>query len=131
MIKEVRDREKREHWMVIDRSTLPPGTRTILSIWSFKRNRFPDGRIIKHKARLCAHGGMQCGIDYWETYAPVVNWISVRALLTISQVHNLPSRSIEFVLAFPQTYIKDDVYMEVPVGIELESGNRKTKVLKL
>ena len=74
---------------------------------------------------------MQWSIDYWETYAPVVNWIRVRALLTISQVHNLPSRSIDFVLAFPQADIKDDVYMEVPVGMEPESGNSKTKVLKL
>ena len=55
MIKEVRDHEIREHWMVIDRSTLPPGNRTILSIWPFKQERFPDGRIMKHKARLCAH----------------------------------------------------------------------------
>ena len=32
--------------------------KTILSIWYFKRMRFPDGILMKHKARLCAHGGM-------------------------------------------------------------------------
>ena len=33
-----------------------------MSIWSSKRMRDPNGRLIKHKARLCAHGGMeQCG----------------------------------------------------------------------
>ena len=32
---------------------------TIMSIWSFKRKHFPDGRIMKHKAQLYAHGGMQ------------------------------------------------------------------------
>ena len=32
---------------------------TILLIWSFKRNRFPDLILIKHKAIICAHGSMQ------------------------------------------------------------------------
>ena len=30
----------------------------ILSIWSFKRRRFPDGRLLNHKVRLYVHGGM-------------------------------------------------------------------------
>eukprot|EP00957_Ditylum_brightwellii_P149501 11385196-Ditylum_brightwellii.AAC.1 len=51
--------------------------KTILSIWGFKRKRFPSGELMKHKARLCAHGGMQQrGINFWETYSPVVNWIT-------------------------------------------------------
>ena len=33
--------------------------KTILSIWYFKRKRFPDGILMKHKSRLCAHGGIQ------------------------------------------------------------------------
>jgi len=57
---------------------MPEDTKTIMSIWSFKRKRYPDGTLNKHKARLCAHGGMQTwGQNYWETYAPVVNWASV------------------------------------------------------
>ena len=115
MMKEAKDHKTREHWEVIDRSTIPKGARPILSIWSFKQKRFPDGRIMKYKARLCAHGGMQWGVDYWETYSPVVNWISVRALLTIAQIHRLPTRSVDFVLAFPQADIKEDVFMELPV----------------
>ena len=27
--------------------------------WSFKRKRNPIGELIKHKARLCVHGGKQ------------------------------------------------------------------------
>ena len=78
MVKETRDHESRGHWEVVKRSSLPIGTKTIQAIWSFKRKRFPDGTLNKYKARLCAHGGMQqWGVNYWETYAPVVNWISV------------------------------------------------------
>ena len=131
MVKEVWDHETRDHWTIVDRATMPKGTCTILSIWSFKRKRFLNGQIMKHKARLCAHGGMQWGVDYWETYSPVVNWISIRALLAIAQIHSLPSRSIDFILAFPQADLKEDVYMELPVGMTLLTGDKKDKVLKL
>ena len=76
--------------------------KVILAIWYFKRKRFPDGRIHKHKARLCAHVGMQqYGVNYWETYSPTVNWISVRFLMIVSQVLELDTQAIDFVLAFP------------------------------
>jgi len=130
MIKEINDHEQRNHWTMIPRSSLPANVKTILSIWSFKRKRHPDGRLMKHKARICAHGGMpRWGIDYWETYSPVVNWISVRALLAISAIHNLPTKSIDFVLAFPQADLDTDVYMEFPAGFS--QNLRRTHVLKL
>ena len=108
-------------------------TKTIMSIWSFKRKRFPDGSLNKHKARLCAHGGMQTwGQNYWETYAPVVNWASVRLLLAIAKIHNLPSKGIDFVLAFPQAELEVPVYMELPLGFSPQDDGRRGKyVLKL
>jgi hypothetical protein len=56
-----------------------------MAICSFKCLRFPDGMLNKHKAWLCVHGGQQTwGLDYWDTYAPVVTWASVRRLLIIA-----------------------------------------------
>jgi hypothetical protein len=133
MIKEITDHETREHWTLIDRDKIPPGTKTIMSIWSFKRKRHPDGTLNKHKARLCAHGGMQTwGQNYWETYAPVVNWASVRLILAVAKIHNLPSKSIDFVLAFPQAPLEVPVYMELPMGFVPEGEGRRQKyVLRL
>lgn len=131
MDKEIEDHEKRNHWTLMLRSQMPEGMKTIRSVWSFKRKRYPDGRILKHKARLCAHGGMQTwGENYWETYAPVVNWMSIRTLMVLSLLHDLETRSIDFVLAFPQAELDVDVYMELPYGFE---GPDQTKryVLKL
>ena len=92
--------------------------KTTLSIWYFKRNRFPDGILMKHKARLFAHGEMQQWVvNYWETYVPVVNGISARSLLAITIIHELPSRSIDFVLAFTQAELDVDVFMELPLGM--------------
>jgi hypothetical protein len=59
MMVEVSDHESREHWTLTKRWDMPEDTKTIMSIWSFKRNRYTEGTLNKHKARLCAHGGMQ------------------------------------------------------------------------
>ncbi|KAL7524001.1 hypothetical protein ACHAWF_000781, partial [Thalassiosira exigua] len=120
MTKEIQDHEQRGHWEVVPRSDKPRHEKSIMAIWSFKRKRFPDGCLNKHKARLCAHGGMQTwGINYWETYAPTVNWISVRFLLVVAEIMNIETQAIDFVLAFPQTDLEVPVYMELPAGIEL------------
>ena len=131
MIKEADDHETRNHWTVVPRSAKPPEVRTIMAIWSFKRKRFPDGRLNKHKARLCAHGGQQqWGVNYWETYAPTVNWISVRFLLVIAEILNLDTKAIDFVLAFPQADLEVPVYMELPAGMELAGhGNESSRFI--
>ena len=38
---------------------LPIGTKMIMAIWVFKHQRFPDGTLNKHNARLCDHGSQQ------------------------------------------------------------------------
>ena len=79
---------------------------------------------MKHTYRLCAQGGMQKGgVEYWETYAPVVNWIIVRSLLSITRIHEFPSRSINFVLAFLQAGLYLDVFVYLPLGMGFY-GNR-------
>jgi hypothetical protein len=111
---------------------MPTGKKSIKSIWSFKRKRLPSGELLKHKARLCAHGGMQqWGENYWETYSPVVNKLTVRLLLIICKIHNLHSKSIDFVLAFPQADLKEDIWMDIPLGVDVESEEEGPYLLKL
>eukprot|EP00956_Cyclotella_meneghiniana_P022895 scaffold43790_cov38-Cyclotella_meneghiniana.AAC.11 len=118
MMKEFKDHEERDHWDLFLRSTVPRSAKTIKAIWSFKRKRFPDGTLNKHKARLCAHGGMQqWGENYWETYSSVVNMLTVRLILAIAHIHKLDSKSIDFVLAFPQAELNVDIWMELPIGM--------------
>ena len=126
MLKEIDNHESRDHWTLMRRKDIPPECLNlttgkadiIMSIWSFKRKRFPDGQLMKYKARLCAHGGMQrLGVKYWETYVPVVNWISVRTLLAVAKIHGLSSQSIDFVIAFNQAYLnRVNVFMQLPIG---------------
>ena len=119
----------------MNRNYMPAGAKTIMSICSFKRKRYPYVSLNKHKARLCAHSGQQTwGQDYWDTYAPVVTWASVRLLLILAKIHNLDSNIIEFFLAFPQSDLPIPVYMELPAGVtpinEVDS-NRRRYVLRL
>ena len=55
--------------------------------------------------------------------APVLNWISVRSLLAIASKYELPSKSIDFVLSFPQSDLDVDVLMGLTLGMEV-GGNR-------
>lgn len=131
MVIEIDEHTKRKHWVLRRRAdcNFP---KTILAVWSFKRKRFPDGSLSKHKARLCAHGGMQqWGIHYWETFAPVVNWLSVRLVLVLAIIYDLPVKSIDFVLAFPQSELDVPIYMELPVGFDVQTGQRGEYVIQL
>ena len=92
--------------------------KTILLIWSFKPNIFPDEQLMKHKTRIWYHGGIKkWGVNYWETYAPAANWISVRLFLEIASIHELPIISIDLVPDFHQV----DLYIENVWSLCLES----------
>ena len=41
------------------------------------------------------------------------------SLLAIASIHEFPSRSIDFVLAFPQAVLDMDILMEIPLGMEV------------
>ena len=64
----------------------------------------------------------------------MVAWASVRLLLIVAKIHKLESKSIDFVLVFPQADLPIPFYMELPAGVtpidEVES-NRRRYVLSL
>jgi histone deacetylase 1/2 len=127
--KEINDHESCNYWEIVCRNT-----KTIQVIFCFKHKRFPGGTLNKHKARLCVHGGMQqWGVSYWETYSPVVNMLTVCLLLALCHIHGLHLKSINFVLAFPQTNLDVDIWMELPMGIVIDScaSDSRGYVLKL
>jgi hypothetical protein len=133
IIKEVNDHIKRKHWVLVRREDVPKGTKILDSVWAMKRKRdLVTREVYKHKARLNVHGGQQqFGVNYFETYSPVVMWFSLRTLLTLSLLNYWFTRQIDFVLAYPQAPIEFDMYMELPKGVEMKDGSRKTHVLKL
>ena len=54
----------------------------IRSTWAFKLKRLPDGTTCNVKTRFCLRGDLQKEIvEYFETYAPLVSWYTIRTLL--------------------------------------------------
>lgn len=130
---EIAGHVKGKHWVEIPLSEVPPGTRILDSVWAMRRKRKLDTReVYKWKARLNVHGGQQeHGINYWETYAPVVAWPVIRFFFTLSILFGWHSRQLDFVMAFPQAPIEVPLYMKIPPGYQTQQGNPRNRVLKL
>ena len=115
---------KRKAWTVVDREA---HMNVLPSTWAFRIKRLPDGSIRKLKARFCVRGDKQIqDVDFFDTFCPVVHWNTVRLLLILSAILRLSFRQVDYVAAFVQAPIHDDVYVEMPRGFA-EPG----KVLKL
>ena len=69
---------------------LPRDRRTIKNKWLFKIKRDAEGNSTRFKARLVAKGFSQReGIDYDQTFAPVVRHESVRTILAVAAARDL------------------------------------------
>ena len=66
--------------------------------------------------------------NYFETYEPTVNWISIIILLIVEQILDLNTQAIDFVLAFSQADRGVPVYMELPASMDLE-GEGETALI--
>jgi hypothetical protein len=98
----------------IPKINLPPRTRYLDLIWTYRRKRRPDGSLKKYKARLCVNGSRKIqGIDYIESFAPVVQWSNIHMVNTLAAMHNLKGKQIDFTQAFPQEKLKEDIYLRL------------------
>ena len=89
MIKEVEDHASRKHWELIPLNEVPKGTKILDSVWSMKCKRdMLTRKIYKYKDRLNVHGGQQeFGVNYYQTYSPVVNWFCIRIISLIAMLN--------------------------------------------
>jgi hypothetical protein len=78
------------------------------------------------------HGGQQeYGVNYWETYAPVVTWAAIRLILVLVLIYQWHTVQIDFILAYPQADVECDLYMKIPKGFQVQGHTNQTHVLKL
>ena len=96
-----------------------PGMHVLPSTWAFKIKRFPDGLVKKFKARFCVRGDrQQHGINYWETWSPVVHWSTIRTIMILAAKERLVSSQCDITAAFVTAPIPKDevVYVQQPRG---------------
>ena len=123
MIREVTDLLASSTLEVIPRHTIPSDNPPLQPIWSFRRKRAPYWSILKYKARLCPNGWKQIeGINFWETYAPVVSWRTVHLTLILSLLSGLKSRQVDYVSAYTQAPLDCELFMNIPPGFIIQDG---------
>ena len=68
---------------------------------------------------------------YDLTYSPFSSLAIICLLMTIAAVHRWPTKQLDYVLAFPQALIEQELYMIIPKGYQLPEGKNKDYTLKL
>ena len=128
MKKEIRQLIKQRTWQSIPRTKVPLTStqkrrRILNGTWAFKLKRLPDGSPSRFKARYCARGDQQTeGVDYFETYAPVVQWSTVRMVLTMILSNGWVTKQVDYTNAFAQADLVEEVYIESPKGFGRKDG---------
>lgn len=109
---------------------LPIGKKVVGCKWVFAFKYNTDGSINRFKARLVAKGFTQSySIDYEETFAPVAKLNSIRVLLSLVANQEWPLQQLDIKNAFLNGDLEEEVYMEVPPG--LDTHENFGKVCKL
>ena len=99
-------------YKLVNVSSVPKGVKIVGSRFVFKQKA--DGRF---KARLVVQGHVQeSGIDYGRSYAPVCRIGRIRTLLDIACEHGWPVWQMDVVVAFLQSFIDKDVFVEPAPG---------------
>uniref|UniRef100_A0AAV1U9X3 Integrase catalytic domain-containing protein n=1 Tax=Peronospora matthiolae TaxID=2874970 RepID=A0AAV1U9X3_9STRA len=113
---------KSMHLRVVFRAAkLPRGQGAIGTKWVFKIKRKADGSVEKYKARLVAKGFKQkYGIDYTETFSPVVKYVTLRMVIAITKYFDWTLDQLDVVTAFLYGVLKEKVYCVIPEGIEMD-----------
>ncbi|KAL5809036.1 hypothetical protein ACOSQ3_029727 [Xanthoceras sorbifolium] len=104
--------------------------------WVFVRKRNEKNEVMRYKARLVAQGFSQRpGIDFDETYSPVMDTITFRFLLSMAVSEKLEMRLMDVVTAYLYGSLDSDIYMKIPEGFKMpeayKSRSRNLYSIKL
>jgi hypothetical protein len=109
---------------------LPLGRNAIGNKGVFKVKAKPDGSVDRFKARLVAKGFSQrAGVDYSETFSPVVKLSILRTVLAIAAKRNMHMHSADIETTFLNADLQEEIYMRQPIGAE-DGTPRVMRLLK-
>lgn len=116
MQEEIRSHNENQTWTLCK---LPAKRKTIRSKWIFKLKTNDKNEPLRYKARLVAMGcGQKYGIDYEETFSPVVRHNTIRFLMALAVERNMKVYQMDAITAFLQGDLEEEIYMTQPEGFE-------------
>ena len=130
--KELASQKKNKTWTLVPRSE---ASNILTSRWVFAVKQLPNesGKLVEAAiGRLVARGFQQvAGLDYSETYAPVIKFTTIRLLLALVAHFDLELHQMDVVTAFLNGDLDEDIYMEQPEGcVDKSKPDHVCKLLK-
>ena len=114
MTKEINSLKENSVWELVK---APAGRKIVGSKWVFKKKVGSDGFVANYKARLVAQGYSQIsGVDYDETFSPVIRFETVRTILALSEEHDLQIHQLDVSSAFLNGNLDETIYVKQPEG---------------
>jgi hypothetical protein len=115
MQEELNNFTRNEVWYLVPR----PNQNVVGTKWVFRNKQDEHSVVTRNKARLVAKGYSQVeGLDFDETYAPVARLESICILLAYATYHGFKLYQMDVKSAFLNGPIKEEVYVEQPLGFE-------------
>ncbi|GJS20531.1 ribonuclease H-like domain-containing protein [Tanacetum coccineum] len=100
-------------WLLVPR---PVSVNMVRSMWLFKHKFHVDGTLSHYKARLVANGSsQQLGVDFYETFSPVVKPATIRTVLSFVVSRQWPIHQLDVKNAFLNGDLSETVYMHQPL----------------
>ena len=95
----------------------PPNRKLVTCKWLLRKKFHADGTISRYKARLVARGFTQVpGMDYTETFSPVLRITSFRVLIAIAALFGFLLHQMDVRTAFLNGDLQEEIYMTQPDG---------------
>ena len=115
---ELQTLKQNQNWDLVPK---PDDVKPISCKWVFEVKMQPDGSIERYKARLVAREfSQQCGLDYDETFSPVVNIIIVRVLIALAVSKAWKVWQMDVINAFLYGEVNQEIYMEQTKGLAIK-----------
>jgi hypothetical protein len=95
----------------------PAGANVVSGKWIFKHKFGSDGGLTRYKARWVVRGfSQQPGVDFDETFSPVVKPATIHVVLGIATSRAWPIHQLDVKNAFLHGTLDEEVYCQQPPG---------------